>query len=54
MLEKAKIKVLEGPDAKEITVMFNPSDYNVSSFITKNKWSSNFQFNTVSIGDFSV
>ncbi len=54
MLEKAKIKVLEGPNAKEIAVMFNPSDYNISSFIAKPKESSSFQFNTVSIGDFSV
>lgn len=57
MLEKAKIKILEGPyadDPGEIEVMFNPTEYTDVKEVEKAGEGSNIQFKRVRMKTFSV
>lgn len=54
MVEKAKIRVLEGPDKGDIDLMYNPIEYNVQKEVQKTGKNANIQFNSTDIPDFSV
>ena len=54
MLEKAKIKVLEGPSQGEIPVMFNPKEYQVSTTAQVTGEGLGLQFQKVNVDDFTV
>jgi len=54
MVEKAKIRVLEGPDKGDIDLMFNPIDYSVKKEVQKTGKNSNIQFNSTDISEFSI
>jgi len=52
MVEKAKIKVLD--TGEEISVMFNPNEYTVSTMATVSGEGSEIQFQKVNVKDFTV
>lgn len=54
MVEKAKIRVLEGPDKGDIDLMYNPTDYNVKKEVKKTGTGGKIQFNTVDIPEYSI
>ena len=54
MVEKAKIRVLEGANKGDIELMFNPVDYNVIKDVQKTGKGGKIQFNTVDVSEFSV
>jgi hypothetical protein len=54
MAEKAKIKVLEGPNAGEIEVMYNPREYSVSTMIEASGEGENLQFKRATMPEFTV
>jgi nucleoid-associated protein YgaU len=58
MVEKAKIRVLEGPDKGDIDfpaqTMYNPVDYNVKKEIQKTGKGGKIQFNSVDIPEYSI
>lgn len=54
MVEKAKIKILEGSNKTEIDVMFNPKEYQVSTTGEIKGKGSNLSFEKVNIDDFTV
>lgn len=52
---KAKIKVIDGPDKdKEFEVMFNPTEYSITSESKTKESGAKQQFNEAEIADFSV
>lgn len=54
MAEKAKIKVLEGPNVGEIEVMYNPREYTVSTMIEASGEGKNLQFKRATMPEFTV
>ena len=54
MVEKAKIRVLEGPNKGDIDLMFNPVDFNAIIDVQKTGKGGKIQFNTVDVPDFTV
>ncbi|MCL6590418.1 MAG: peptidoglycan-binding protein LysM [Firmicutes bacterium] len=54
MVEKAKIKVLDGPNKGEITVMFNPKEYATTLKVVESGQSPNIQFKKVAMENFKV
>jgi nucleoid-associated protein YgaU len=54
MVEKAKIRVLEGPDKGDIDLMFNPTDYNVKKEVQKTGKGSKTQFNSTDVSELPI
>ena len=54
MAEKARIQVLEGPDQGAISVMFNPSEYTVSTTVQATGEGAQVQFKLVNMPEFTV
>ena len=54
MLEKAQIRVLDGPYAGTIKVMFNPAEYTVAMSANTNEEGAGVRFQAVEVPDFTV